>query len=457
MRLIDQFHGQDLAIIAWACARLAVSDEPLLAALAAAAMQKISECTPQNLSNLAWALATISRSNDPLLNAISAASIRMISEFNAQNLANTAWSYARLAFYHDPLMTAISAAVLKRLDEFVAVDAPQESYAVLWALWRSGPSRDVGVALEESISKGLLSDALVHGVLLSDCEWRADAADERRLQLALGRGLPPSGLRTLWLHDNASHFLASPISFQSLYHMYRKLSKCVDYVSVALGSSQVLNRIEKFGHEIGQWLKVAGGEKAPLTEDALMHRLPLLHEVSAEFGAFIGYSGIRFARCTRDETSRSIPQYDLPYRWDSPVGVSFEVDPIHASVARHFIDLACLSLAAEVWLGQLQDTLPLLSERVGSSSLAFGFMDQRGTTFHEDLAQIERLQLPPERMMMTADNVNKPGAPLYLWHLTRTSSYTSGLWSLGEFASEAIEDWQSVSLGAPPRFLPNKK
>merc|ERR1712183_255754 len=97
-----------------------------------------------------------------------------------------------------------------------------------------------------------------------------------------------------------------------------------------------------------------------------------------------------------------------------------EVDPGHASVARYFIDLAGMAAHAEVWLGLLQDTLPMLSERVGEGSVAFSFMDQRGTTFHDDLALLERIQLLPALASATTDNVNKPGAPVYLWHMTRT-------------------------------------
>merc|ERR1740130_1104906 len=94
---------------------------------------------------------------------------------------------------------------------------------------------------------------------------------------------------------------AAPMVFESMYHVYQKLSKCVDYMTVglqpSLGSNHVLKRIESFGQGLGQWLKVAGGDKASVTEDALERRRPEEHEISAEFGAFVGYSGIRFARC----------------------------------------------------------------------------------------------------------------------------------------------------------------
>jgi len=129
-----------------------------------------------------------------------------------------------------------------------------------------------------------------------------------------------------------------------------------------------------------------------------------------------------------------------------------EVDPVHASVARRFVDLAGVSVAAEVWLGLLQDTLALLPERAGEGSGTFSFMDQRGTTFHEDLALLERMRSLPPCAAVTADNVNKPGAPVFLWHLTRCPqfAFSAMLWSLREFASEAVEDWQAAALAGPP-------
>lgn len=203
--------------------------------------------------------------------------------------------------------------------------------------------------------------------------------------------------------------------------------------------------MEGFGRGVGQWLKVAGGDKADVTEAALRARGRLPgYEVSTEFGAFVGYSGIRFAVLVLAARGHGAAA--------SPGGVSFEVDPVHAAVARHFVDLAGLARGAEVWLGLLQDTVALLPERTGEASETFGFMDQRGTTFHEDLELLERMRLLPPHAAITADNVNKPGAPVFLWHLTRCPQLASStvLWSLREFASEAVEDWQAAASAGPP-------
>jgi len=455
IRLMGSFGGQDLGITSWACAKLELRHLPLLSALSAEAIRKISECAPQNLSNLAWAWATMGIPNEPLLNAISSASLATIADFNTQNLANTAWSFARLICRNNPLMEAISSAVLTQIKGFVSVDAPQESYAIIWSFWRTFDPTEVGTALGNCLASGVMSDALVHGMLLSIGEWRMAAPEERRLQFALGRGLPPCALRTLWLQGEGNT-LPAPMVFESLYHMYQKLSKCVDYVAAGtrpfLGAAHVLKRIESYGQDLGQWLKIAGGDKARVTEDALERRGAEEHEISAEFGAFVGYSGIRFARCILSSAAPVAARSGISSlsHHRGLAGCSLEVDPIHVSVARHFIDLAGLSSWAEVWLGLLQDTLAVIPERAGERAMAFSFMDQRGTTFHTDLAHIEKMRLLPIYAAATADNVNKPGAPILLWHLTRTSSFDTVLWSMGEFASEYIEDWQSVAFSKPP-------
>lgn len=167
-----------------------------------------------------------------------------------------------------------------------------------------------------------------------------------------------------------------------------------------------------------------------MTRQSLLQQHLKAWEASAEFGAFVGFSAIRFAR-----------EGGAQFR-----GISLEVDPVHTWVARYFIDLALLSNCAEVWLGLLQDTLALLAERIGERSEAFTFMDQRGTTFHEDLDQLCQLRLHSEPSTVAADNVNKPGSPIYLWQLAQSSCISTTLWSLREFATSAIEDWQSVSI-----------
>ena len=57
----------------------------------------------------------------------------------------------------------------------------------------------------------------------------------------------------------------------------------------------------------------------------------------------------------------------------------------------------------------LQDTMPRVLEVIGATSTVFVFMDQRGTTFHEDLQQLELLLAMAPVAHVTADNTLKPG------------------------------------------------
>merc|ERR1711879_694132 len=78
----------------------------------------------------------------------------------------------------------------------------------------------------------------------------------------------------------------------------------------------------------------------------------------------------------------------------APRVVSLELDPIHACIARHVVNLASLATAAESLVGQAKDTVPAIGETYGRCGTGFVFMDQRGTLFHEDLRHLEQLQLP---------------------------------------------------------------
>lgn len=311
---------------------------------------------------------------------------------------------------------------------------------------------------------GLPADALAHGLVLSDAAWRMSALEDAGLHLALGHSLPDCALRELfWPMQLKTTSRLRPAIFATLHHSYRKLSRCVDHVAGAVaveaassrtsGAAErglrVLRCIEGFAQDIGQWLKVAGGDKARVTEAALQQAMAAASDLGGssglafvEFGAFVGYSTIRFALCALQGSGVA---GDAALTSRRLLGASFEVDPVHAAVARHFLDLAGLASYAEVWLGLLQDALPLVPERTGEASAQFIFMDQRGTTFHEDMEQIERLRLLPPGSSIAADNVLKPGAPVFLWNLAQSCCFHSTLWSMGEFASEAIEDWQAIA------------
>lgn len=190
----------------------------------------------------------------------------------------------------------------------------------------------------------------------------------------------------------------------------------------------------------GQWLKVAGGEKAELLT-CVASQGPLGRGFAAlECGAFIGYSAARFAVAAREAAASD--------SLGAPGVVSVECDPVHAVVARHFLDRVCCACTAEILPGMLRDVLPAVGEMLGMDSVGIVFMDQKGTAFHGDFASQERLHgrvaSSHEQFVVLADNVLRPGAPVFSWNSAQRSGST--FYSLPEFLEEevGVEDWMTV-------------
>jgi len=220
-----------------------------------------------------------------------------------------------------------------------------------------------------------------------------------------------------------------------------------------------LTSAERFAmHSEGAWLKVAGGQKAEVLEHYLS-RGPCLKiapshadvtdqsdscvqlggRVVVECGSFIGYTASRLAAQLWAEPG--------DFGHFTPL-LSIEADPIHVVIARHFVDLVKLATVAELRPGMVRDVFPSLVELFGGSTLAFVFMDQKGTTFHIDLSVLDKLDCWAPAATVVADNVLRPGAPEYVWMLASADhGIEPGFLSLPEFLEEAmgVEDWMAVA------------
>ena len=62
----------------------------LVAALARAAVWRLSDFYPQAAANTAWAFATMNYRHEKLFAALATAVVRRLREFNPQEIANTA-------------------------------------------------------------------------------------------------------------------------------------------------------------------------------------------------------------------------------------------------------------------------------------------------------------------------------------------------------------------------------
>merc|ERR1719428_2358547 len=71
-------------------------------------------------------------------------------------------------------------------------------------------------------------------------------------------------------------------------------------------------------------------------------------------------------------------------------------------------------------------------------------MDQRGSRYTQDLETLENQGLLLPDAIVVADNVLKPGAPLFLWRLVKSGAYVTEILQLQEFAMPS-EDWMSIS------------
>merc|ERR1719149_459335 len=120
----------------------------------------------------------------------------------------------------------------------------------------------------------------------------------------------------------------------------------------------ILAACEDFAKHRGQWLKVAGLEKAEILESGFRTRALQVFEVISEFGVYVGYTAVRLGGLLA-ETRQDIG------------AVSLEVSPVHVCVARHLLDLGELAHVSEVKSGQAKDALPRVSEELGDQCVGF--------------------------------------------------------------------------------------
>eukprot|EP00913_Durusdinium_trenchii_P000843 g785.t1 len=116
---------------------------------------------------------------------------------------------------------------------------------------------------------------------------------------------------------------------------------------------------------------------------------------------------------------------------------SLEVDPLHVTLVRNMLEYAGLSDVVDVWTGYSFDSIPHLLKTYGPRSVDMVLELRKGTRFHSDLALMEELDLLSDRAVILADNVLKPGAPLYIWHLAKGSYHHCTAISLHRLAFES--------------------
>jgi len=309
--------------------------------------------------------------------------------------------------------------------ELGTADRPEVGWlcSLLWSCWTVGVGRcTADFCWAASAISGPLR-LLLPGCwpIWIDCEWKRLPVRARALQAS--------------------------VEFGDVVPCDRKLLPLLSFVEAAAvghvdggrgpadGSAAidvVLRAVERFARDVGRWLKVAGGQKAALLDEVVLAApLGIPSTLLLELGAFVGYTAVRLGH-------------------GSGAGVrSIEVDMVAVCVARRLINLSRLASSVEVLAGCARHTLPRVVEEQGGASLALAFLDTCGSRFHEDASQLERMAVPAPSLSVVADNVLKPGAPLFAWMGTFGWSSVAGtasasFWAVPEFLQSDTEDWMAA-------------
>jgi len=432
-----KYDPHSLASIVWAFATLVVRDQQLIAAISEAPVQ-LPEFNTQDLSNTAWALASLSYGDSPLMTAIAEASLIKLASFRREETEMLLWSLA-------PWCWETSLKVLRDMDRTSRLRALGLSPILCEAERRADMStcasllRTTRVLAESPGLCDAVQGLSARLLAISGCTLGAlQVLDQCSSEDALVRGVLAAcgGQLPLLRGDLHAGITLSASGSKPVLAMQYVLQK-----TDAGQADKVLAALESFALQVlkpsRQWFKIAGGAKARVVEEAL--QLAPKMGACLEIGTYVGFTAIRFAASRRDPEGRVI---------------TIEVEPEHAVVAQRLAFHAGVSHKVDVWTGQSSDVLRSLEDRYPGETPQFAlvFMDQCGSRFWQDLEILLEKDLLLPGAVILADNVLKPGAPLFLWHLFHgrgSRVFSTELVSLEEFAMEGVEDCMAVAVYKP--------
>mmetsp|Transcript_135617 Transcript_135617/g.433850 ORF Transcript_135617/g.433850 Transcript_135617/m.433850 type:complete len:842 (+) Transcript_135617:132-2657(+) len=485
----DDHKPINIANLSWAYAKVEYSDDDFYKHLAGLATSMMPRSNPQDLCNVLWALAS-TRVKEPIFcGAMSSTAVALLSSprrsgFTSTELACLLWSLGKLGESangsggHGELLELVMGALGEEVR--ARTIGHKDSSMCLWALLSFGLADRAWSFFDGFVATGLdpgvtsLSTMLGAAQRAGDIEhellaWhvlRRSAAhpllvaaagvsaaltclrkgDARRALVELdqcGAALKPvawtyiqglfGGMRGGAEAAAARRELEQPqpkhegMSHAQLYAKELEVPALLE-VAVEPGNARsVIREIQRCVEEREAWLKLAGGEKTVVLERLVRERRPRL---IVEVGFYVGYSSTVMGRHLRE--------------WGGRL-VSIEVDPVHVAIGQVSVALAGLADIVDVWVGHSSDVLPRLLTEFGPDSVDMVFFDQKGTIYQHDLATMLRLGVISDGCAVVADNVLKPGAPVFLWDLQYSPAWHLQIVSLREYESEAIEDWISVA------------
>lgn len=131
------------------------------------------------------------------------------------------------------------------------------------------------------------------------------------------------------------------------------------------------------------------------------------------------YSAILFGSAIRDINTEDAEERSIRV-------YSIELDPLIASIAMNFVSLAGLSDIVEVIVGPSDHTLRRLhsQKRLVSGGIDMLFVDHVEDLYKRDVELCENLGLlDKEGCLVVADNVVRPGAPMYRQYVRSNSRF----------------------------------
>jgi len=495
--VVSEFNPQDLTNITWGFCKVGFEHKPAMDVLVKVSYDQRHTFEPIHYANLLYSFAMLRMHGpDGLLLAIADAASERVQKFDGGNLAIAGWALATLGMGEHPLLDlALDRAARP---ELCATLGSRALSMMTLACFRTRRPEKLERLLDVTRQSGLGIGASGYSAAVMAAEQSSDHIREIQILEAMSSEAQDSRMRTavanslalrLWKRglvreafavlrdlnrcepkrwsvvssalvarlgaecgalEEAAEILESTGGFDSQEweapvtsgihpmaatrqnegsHAYTR--EFMTLHAVLCGAppgdpDACMAAIERFAESRSLWLKITAWEKGIVVHEVARLWKPRL---SVEIGAYVGYSAMNIARAVRHHGGKV---------------ASLEVDPLHVTLVRNMIEYAGLSDTVDVWTGYSYDSIPHLLEKYGPRSVDLVFMDQKGTRFHSDLALMEELNILSDRAVILADNVLKPGAPLYIWHLAKGSYHHCTAISVREFLLQS-EDWMVMA------------
>mmetsp|Transcript_77 Transcript_77/g.288 ORF Transcript_77/g.288 Transcript_77/m.288 type:complete len:820 (+) Transcript_77:3-2462(+) len=508
--IVKNFNPQDITNTTWGLSKVAYVHTQAMNELALAGMNQRDQFKPIHFSNFLYSFAMLRLPGpEGFVKYIADGALARIERFDSGNLAIMVWALAQLREPH-PVVDA----ALKRIKQpAICASLTSRARSMLFlAFFRFGRPNDVDAIFDATYACGATVGASGYSAVVMTGEHGPDAEREMRLQLAMAK---EAGDERMWAAignslairlakrgriaearryllgmraGNSRHWSSVSAALlarlteadpagaardeEPLYldapetwvapvksgihpiaatrqnegpHAYTREFMTLQAVLCGAPQGDVdacMMAIEQFAESRSLWLKITAWEKAVVVHEVAKHAKPMF---AIEIGAYVGYSAMNIARAIRPHGGKVI---------------SLEVDPMHVTIVRNMVEYAGLSDNVDVYTGYCYDVIPHLLDIYGPRSIGMVFMDQKGTRFHTDLALLEELGLLADGAVILADNVLKPGAPHYIWHLMHGPYKAPTSVSVREFLLQS-EDWMVMGfydangppVAAPPPIL----